>query len=576
MDLGLINGGTDALRIDLPRLLETRMLVQANSGGGKSWVLRRLLEQTARDVQQIVIDPEGEFATLREQFDYVIAAPRDADVVANPATAALLARRLLETGVSAIVDIYDLKAADRQVFVARFLHALVNAPRALWHPVLLVIDEAHVFCPQAGKADAAAAVIDVCTRGRKRGLCPVLATQRLSKLHKDAAAEMLNKLIGRTGLDVDVKRAADELGLSTAVATQQLRALQPGAFYAYGPALCNDVARVDIGAVVTTHPQSGHRLMQAPPAPTARVRASLAKLADLQAEADQEAQDVESLRAANARLIRERDAANRAAKNAGVPEAEVLRRIDVAVSEARAEPTTAAVGGVAAATIEGIAACAAAARALSGALDALDALDALQAGAPITAMPKARAAAQPAARDTARPAAVARQPAPSGGLTGPEQRILNALAWMNAIGVDQPEQTAVAFLAGYTIGGGAWNNPRGALRTKGLIEYAGQQLRLTDAGAQLAQAPDVQPGNAALHDAIRARLPGPETKLLNVLLDAYPSALTNEALATAAGYTPGGGAYNNPRGRLRSLGLVEYAGGMVKARSILFPESSNG
>lgn len=50
--------------IDLPRLLETRLLIQANSGGGKSWALRRLLEQTTDQVQQIVIDPEGEFASL--------------------------------------------------------------------------------------------------------------------------------------------------------------------------------------------------------------------------------------------------------------------------------------------------------------------------------------------------------------------------------------------------------------------------------------------------------------------------------------------------------------------------------
>ena len=60
-----LDGG--AAVIDLPRLLETRMLIQANSGGGKSWAIRRLLEQTAGHVQQLVIDPEGEFATLREK-----------------------------------------------------------------------------------------------------------------------------------------------------------------------------------------------------------------------------------------------------------------------------------------------------------------------------------------------------------------------------------------------------------------------------------------------------------------------------------------------------------------------------
>jgi hypothetical protein len=51
-------------------------------------------------------------------------------------------------------------------------------------------------------------------------------------------------------------------------------------------------------------------------------------------------------------------------------------------------------------------------------------------------------------------------------------------------------------------------------------------------------------------------------------------AVENDALARAAGYEPGGGAFNNPRGRLRSLGLVEYPErGKVVARPLLFLES---
>ena len=165
-----------SLPIDLKRLLETRLLVQANSGGGKSWALRRVLEQTAGQVQQLVIDPEGEFSTLRERFDYIVCAPRGADAVASPATAAALARALWQAGTSAILDIYELKAHERVLFARRFLEALVNAPRAVWHPTLVVIDEVHTFCPQVGSAESAPAVIDLATRGRKRGLALVGAT----------------------------------------------------------------------------------------------------------------------------------------------------------------------------------------------------------------------------------------------------------------------------------------------------------------------------------------------------------------------------------------------------------------
>jgi len=75
--------GSKPVRIDVDRLLETRMLLTASSGWGKSWALRRLLEQTQGQVMQLVIDPEGEFASLREKFDLVIAG-RGGDCPAEP------------------------------------------------------------------------------------------------------------------------------------------------------------------------------------------------------------------------------------------------------------------------------------------------------------------------------------------------------------------------------------------------------------------------------------------------------------------------------------------------------------
>ncbi|HEY1814850.1 MAG TPA: DUF87 domain-containing protein [Kofleriaceae bacterium] len=125
--------GPDA-PLNVDRLIESRLLVQANSGAGKSWALRRLLEQSYAHVPQIVIDVEGEFHTLREKFDYVLAGQKGGDCPADTKSAALLARRLLELNVSAIVDIYEL-GAHRARFVRLFLDALVNAPRELWHPL---------------------------------------------------------------------------------------------------------------------------------------------------------------------------------------------------------------------------------------------------------------------------------------------------------------------------------------------------------------------------------------------------------------------------------------------------------
>ena len=58
--------------LDLEELLATRLLVQGNSGSGKSHLLRRLLEQSAPHVQQVVVDPEGDFVGLAERFGHVV------------------------------------------------------------------------------------------------------------------------------------------------------------------------------------------------------------------------------------------------------------------------------------------------------------------------------------------------------------------------------------------------------------------------------------------------------------------------------------------------------------------------
>lgn len=563
--------------IDLPVLLETRALVQANSGGGKSRTLRRLLEQTAPLVQQLVIDPEGEFATLREKYDYVIAAPRNADAVATPQTAALLARRLLESGVSAILDIYELKAHERQRFVRLFLESLINAPRSIWHPVLVVIDEAHTFAPQNGSAEALPAVVDLCTRGRKRGQCAVLATQRVSKLHKDAAAELINKLIGRTSQDVDVKRAADELGMTSRDATEQLRNLAPGEFFAFGPALTPQVRKVRIGDVETTHPKSGNRVMQAPP-PSAKVRKKLAELEDLQKEAETEARTIDELRGQNAELRAKLTRAEKRAPDDGVPEAEVLRRIDQARTEAAAplEQLLLQLRGVqrdlASIDAEGLAALRASRVPVSAKRKPWVALARAEKTEDTAAVPSGEviiATGRKQHADLSGDAVRHRH-----DLSGPEQRIVDAIAWMNSIGVAEPEQTAIAFLAGYSgADNGAYKNPRGALNQRGLVRYVpGGRIALTDEGAVISTAPEACATSAELHARILAKLPGPERKILELVLAAHPASVTNAELSVAAGYSgPDNGAFKNPRGRLRTFGLVEYQGGGVRARDFLFP-----
>ncbi len=335
-DLGKYESGT-RFNVDINKLIASRLLVMASSGGGKSWLLRKIIEQVYGQVQIMVIDIEGEFGTLREKYDFVIAG-KGKDVTADPRYAHTLARKALDLKIDLICDLYELKQHDRIRFVRLFLESMVNAPKALWHPVLIILDEAHIFAPEKGSAESLNAVIDIESRGRKRGFCLVPATQRLSKLHKDVAAECQNKLIGLANIELDRKRGAEELGFTNKADTLSLRDMNPGEFYAVGPAFGRGVERVRIGKVKTSHPNSDTAQLKVhAPAPTAKVKKALAKLADIPQEAEQEIENIKTLKATIRTLGRERNASSASpaqlekahAHGVAVAEKEFLVRLDV-------------------------------------------------------------------------------------------------------------------------------------------------------------------------------------------------------------------------------------------------------
>jgi hypothetical protein len=265
IELGRTNTGAGGM-MDLEELLATRLLVQGNSGSGKSHLLRRLMEQSAPWVQQAVIDPEGDFTSLADRFGHLVI---DAAAHAEEAMAAA-GDRVRRHRVSVVLNLEGLET-DRQLrHAAAFLGGLFDAERDYWAPMLVVVDEAQLFAPAAGgdttddaRRASLSAMTDLMCRGRKRGLAGVIATQRLAKLAKNVAAEASNFLMGRTFLDIDMARAADLLGMERRQA-EQFRDLQRGHFIGLGPALSRRPLAIRIGAVETESRGSGPSLTPLP------------------------------------------------------------------------------------------------------------------------------------------------------------------------------------------------------------------------------------------------------------------------------------------------------------------------
>src|SRR5882672_2011504 len=131
--------GNKPAYLDVDSLLRTRLLVQGNSGRGKSWLLRRIAEELFGKVQVIIIDPEGEFATLREKFPFVLVG-KGGETPADPRSAALVARRLLELRASAVCDLYEVKPYVRHAWVKAFIEGLLEVPKETRTPCVVLVD----------------------------------------------------------------------------------------------------------------------------------------------------------------------------------------------------------------------------------------------------------------------------------------------------------------------------------------------------------------------------------------------------------------------------------------------------
>jgi hypothetical protein len=443
---------------------------------------------------------------------------------------------------------------------------MVNAPKELWHPTLVFVDEAHVFCPEQGKSEAMGSVIDLCTRGRKRGYCAVLATQRLSKLHKDAAAECNNKLIGRSALDVDMKRAADELGITSKEERLMLRQLDKGEFFAFGPAISNQVRRVKIGKVSTTHPEAGSRqALVAPPAPS-KVKAMLSKLSDLPREVDEELRTLQDYKNKIHELkMQLRTQPEKVVQKTVIDQVAIEKARQAAFKEAeRAFLKQAKELGASAASFKQI-------------LEQVAKISSKCLGIEIpkikaglgNEVPKPITNFVPISTKSVVPGGETQ----NGEVSRPQMSILQSLAKLKALGTESVPRPMVAALSGASPRSSAYHNNVYKLRSLGLIDYQNKNLVLTEQGALVAGEVDVPSSDEELQRGWMNVCSEPQARILRVLIEVHPECLERQELAERAGASPTSSAFHNNVYALHSMGAIEYGPNRtVKASKLLFLE----
>lgn len=555
--------GDIPLELDLDKLIGSHCCVQANSGAGKSGAIRKLLEITHGRVQHIIIDTEDEFYTLREKYEYLIAGGDNGDCAATVNNAAALAITILETGFSAIVQINSLPFEQRCIFIREFLEALTNAPKRLWRPMLVVLDEAQFYAPQKGYASSLEAIVSFMMLGRKRGFTGVLATPRPADLSKQATSPVNNWLIGRCGQPADRRSAADALGFTANSAEARgLRSLVARQFYTFGPALTNEPVLARIEKTATTIVKAGQATLPTPPAPAAmqKILASLNAAAvdkakaDVLADASNEAPkiimpDPQALEAAETRGFERgfesgiaRQMQNVAALRADVDRVfgkflEFFRQPGANLTEARI-------------------------RSSPGLMEALRDMPSgkivsLEPGEP-----------HPRSQIDPMPPGTAIEP-PLGGfspssLTSAMKETLHAIAWWHRLGHSQPTRKQIGGLLGIISDGSTMRSRMAALSKPGLIEYPSDgTVALTATGKAVAQ-----PVNAgrSIVETVRSQL----TATQCATFDAIPPPgrhITREELGAKLGGIDAGG--STMRSRLAELSnreLIEYPKAGLVAR----------
>ena len=212
-------------------VLEQHIAILGKTGSGKSYTAKGIVETLLEQKQRVcVIDPTGVWWGLRADakgrkpgFPILVfggehgpgpAYRPTGDLLLNPDHGAAMGEIIGTTETSAVLDTRIMTIKQRTLFFADFAETLLRKNRG---PLTLVIDEAHLFIPQARPSDVAGvrcldAANNLVSLGRGIGLRIILISQRPAKLHKDSLTQAETLIVLRLIAPQDRRAVEDWIG----------------------------------------------------------------------------------------------------------------------------------------------------------------------------------------------------------------------------------------------------------------------------------------------------------------------------------------------------------------------------
>lgn len=535
--------------------------ILAKRGVGKTYTASVMIEEMLKaDLPVCVIDPIGVWWGLRAAADGIspglpiaVLGGEHGDFPLTEDMGESVAQLVIEQRVPLVIDLSLFRKAQMVRFMTAFAEKLYHSNREALH---LVLDEADMFAPQMvfkGGERLLGAIEDIVRRGRARGLGVTLITQRPAVLNKDVLTQIEVLIALRTVAPQD-RNAVDLWVKEHATAEERQEFMQSLPSLPIGTAWIWSPGWLDVFQQVQVRQRETYDSSRTPK--VGEVKREPRQLADIDLSTLQ-TQLAESLKEAaktDPKLLQQRVTQLERAL-AEKPKA-TIERVEVPVVSDEQLERLEAVAQDAIAKGEELLTFGREIMALIG-----------KTQRPVPAPVKQPVAIKPV--PIARPA-----PQPTAGssdsengplvLGGGALKILQKLADIYPIKVTKVQ---IGNLCDYTASGGTFGNYWGMLKRNGLVVEQNGEVAITQAGFDyLGVAPREIPADSQELIAMWYSVLGAgERKLLEVLLDIYPQAISKEQLGEATGYTASGGTFGNYWGTLKRNGLVRVDADGVRA-----------
>jgi DNA modification methylase len=544
------------------------------TGSGKTSSAKSAIVEPAleRGERVIIIDPAGVWWGLRTKTDgkgkgyqiYVFGG-QHGDYPLRSHDGALLAEAFATSPDSAVFDVSEMMPHEQATFFTSFVNTMRAKNRGA---VNFIIEESHIFMPQTGAKMGgwAPAMLhagnNLVSLGRTRGFRIVLLSQRPAKLHKDSLTQIQTLVAMRVISPQDRAAIAEWMkGRGDTKKEEEivssLASLDAGEGWVWAP-LANLLKRTQFAMPKTFDsskaPDFEEKEGNAPVLVPVNMDTLKHRLGN--AEADRKANDPKELKAELARL---RQTIANTVPSVSNESIEIARKqgYEEGIQDAKKtyEPSLKSMKE----TLERI---------------AKDAAQSSEGYIVIGSNPKFRGYGE--IRNTPPdfhplPKGVVVLPARQIGKTEAirkvisdseipklgkaERLILTALAQYPS----GRTKNQVAILAGYSVGGGGFNNALGSCISWGWLVREFDNLRITSDGQHVLGTFEPLPqGRELFHYWLNHAKIGKAGREILMVLWNRNKEMTKEQIAqeTQTGYEPTGGGFNNALGQLRTLGLI--------------------